>query len=144
GRWVASANGRVIKVLAISANLADLDVTGTGIAADATTLAGLGITTDERARVAQLYTAGQTLWRVPVTHFSSWDMNWPYGPPPGGNPPPGPGPGGRGGCGGGGGGGGPLPQHPKGAPDNQCGSVIGRDTQTLGEAIPVSGTPWQL
>ena len=40
---------------------------------------------------ATLYAAGQTLWRVPMTHFSPWDCNWPYGPPP--PNPPGPAPG---------------------------------------------------
>ena len=43
----------------------------------------LTITLAERQNLATLYQAGQTLWRVPIPHFSPWDCNWPYGPPDG-------------------------------------------------------------
>ena len=39
---------------------------------------------DHRRRAAAARRAvppGQSLWRVPIPHFSPWDCNWPYGPP---------------------------------------------------------------
>jgi RHS repeat-associated protein len=128
GQWIASTNGRVIKILSITSNLADLDIDGTGIAANASALTALGITTEERTRLGLLYTAGQTLWRVPTTHFTPWDYNWPYGPPPDATPPPSP----------------PIPDKPLDKPNPECGSVIGCEDQTLGELVQVTGTPWQL
>ena len=35
----------------------------------------------ELQQLASLYSVGQELWRVPVTHFTPWDYNWPFGPP---------------------------------------------------------------
>jgi RHS repeat-associated protein len=132
GQWIASANGRVIKVLSITSNMADLDIDGTGTATNAAALTALGVTDEERAHVAQLYAAGQTLWRVPINHFTPWDCNWPYGPPPDVPMPP------------------PIPDDPvpdKPVPDDpnrQCGSIIGCEDQSLGQWVPVSGTPWRL
>jgi RHS repeat-associated protein len=128
GQWIASANGRVIKVLSITAGLADLDIDGTGNAADAAALTALGVTDQERARLAQLYTPDQTLWRIPVTHFTPWDYNWPFGPPLDAVSPPS-----------------RMRNTPEvRRPTRRCGSVIGCEEQTLGESIPVTGTPWQL
>jgi RHS repeat-associated protein len=128
GQWIASVNGRVIKVIAIANDMATLDIDGDGSADDEAKLAALGVTTDERSRLAQLYAAGQILWRVPISHFTPWDCNWPYGPPDNAISPP--------------------DQDPEDPvldrPSEQCGSVIGCETQTLGESIPVVGTPWRL
>ncbi len=127
GQWIASANGRVIGILGISAGMASLDIDGTGNAASAGALMALGVTADELARLAQLYAVGQTLWRIPVMHFTPWDFNWPYGPP--------------------------LDAvHPREErrfdppddPNEECGSVIGCEDQTLGESIPVTGASWRL
>ena len=127
GQWIASANGRVIKVLGITGGLADLDTDGDTVIDDATKLTALGITDAERTRLAQLYLPGQTLWRVPITHFTPWDFNWPFGPPLDAIAPPG------------------NKKKPKVKKTNKrCGSIIGCEDQSLGEAIPVSGTPWQL
>jgi hypothetical protein len=49
GQWISSANGRVIKVLSITGGLADLDTDGNAAADDATKLATLGVTAEERA-----------------------------------------------------------------------------------------------
>ena len=130
GQWIAAPNGRVIGVVGVTAGLADLDTDGDAVVDDAATLALLGITDGERERLAQLYAAGQTLWRVPVTHFSAYDLNWPGGPPEDSIPPPPP----------------PLPvaREPVEDPCIQFGSVIGCENQTLGESVPVTGTPWRL
>jgi RHS repeat-associated protein len=128
GQWVASANGRVIKILSHTGGLADLDLDGDGALDDAAALSALGITSAERSRLAQLYSPGQTLWRVPLTHFTPWDCNWGFGPPADAI----------------------AAKLPKGKkpvvddPDEECGSILGVQEQTLGESVPVSGTPWRL
>ncbi len=79
--WVPSDNGLVIKILGQTDGRADLDITGGNMAADAASLAALSITDAERVRLASLYAKGQSLWRVPIPHLSSWDCNWGWGPP---------------------------------------------------------------
>jgi hypothetical protein len=73
GLWVPYPNGRVIEVLSITDGFADLDIDGSGQPASPSALAELGVTDVERAQVAVLYTAGQTLWRAEISHFSYWD-----------------------------------------------------------------------
>jgi hypothetical protein len=105
-----------------------VDVNGSGLAAGQDALDSLGIASAELQTLATLYTAGQTLLRVPVTHFSAWDFNWPYGLPPWAAPPPDTA--------------GQDPRSPK-----QCksaGSIIGCENQTLGESIGLVGTPFLL
>lgn len=77
GQWIPSQNGRVIKILSISSGSASLDISGNGTAATSGELAALGVTPAEQQQLATLYQVGQTLWRVSLTHFSSWDSNWP-------------------------------------------------------------------
>jgi sugar lactone lactonase YvrE/uncharacterized membrane protein YgcG len=155
--WVPSDNGRVIKILRIDGSLAELDVNGDGNADNGI---ALGVTDTERQQLASLYAAGQTLWRVPIAHFSPWDCNWPYGLPDGAGPgggPPGDGGGGGGGGGAGGGGGGSSGGlgHCVGSncddedseSKEDCtseGSIIASQTQTLGETLPLTGMPFQL
>ncbi len=128
--WIASDNGRVIKILGTAGGMADLDTNGDALADDATTLATLGVSDAERQALASLYGVGQSLWRVPVTHFTPYDYNWPYGPPFDAETPR-------------------MPHPTKGAnnPDDDCftwGSVIQCQSQTLGEVLPVTGTPFRL
>jgi hypothetical protein len=91
-------------------------------------LTALGITEAEQGQLAALYQPGQSLWRVPVSHFSPWDHNWPYGPPDGSEQ--------------------PAQENPfkeeVADPKQTCGSIIGCETQTLGENVPVAGTPFSL
>ncbi|HET6548011.1 MAG TPA: carboxypeptidase-like regulatory domain-containing protein, partial [Solirubrobacter sp.] len=84
GEWVGAENGRVIKVLSEAGGIAAVDTDGDD-QPDAG--ADLGMTDDERKQLANLYEPGQELWRVLITHFTPWDHNWPYGPPPGARPP---------------------------------------------------------
>jgi len=79
--WVPSRNGRVIRILSVTNGLAALDVAGQNLAATDVQLAELGIDTEELTKLGTLYAPGQSLWRVPITHFTPWDFNWPYGPP---------------------------------------------------------------
>lgn len=125
GLWVPSSNGRVIRILGTSGGVAEVDTNGDG-AAD--TLEG--ITDVERQQLATLYAAGQTLWRVPVTHFTPWDYNWPYVPPTDATPPNQP------------------PPKTEGLVDDglveECGSIIETQNQVLGESLPIAGSGWSL
>ncbi|MCP4723610.1 MAG: hypothetical protein GY863_01165, partial [bacterium] len=82
GQWVASENGRVIKLLnSTFFGPIDIDIDGDDNADDELALEALGFTDDEIVQLAALYPPGQILWRVPISHFTPWDYNWPYGPP---------------------------------------------------------------
>lgn len=145
--WIGAPDGRVIEILSVTGGLADLDVDGSGTPADPTTLDELGITDDERQRLALLYAVGQELWRVPVTHFTPWDYNWPYGPPDDAVPPPDPE---------------NVPEPPDDPPpadpdappedgepeveDPDCvgGSIIECQSQLLRESVGLVGVPYRL
>ncbi len=73
--WIASENGLAIGLLPPSGDLAEIDVDGTGVAADAAALEKLGVSIEERKQLAALYKPGQSLWRVKVNHFSTHDLN---------------------------------------------------------------------
>ena len=79
-QWKASEDGRVLSVLRIEDGLAILDVDGSSLRATSEQLAALGIDDTERSMIAQRFAAGESFWRVQVTHFSSWDCNWGFGP----------------------------------------------------------------
>ena len=132
GMWIPSPNGRVIKILSIDflINRASIDIDGDGIADTGSALTNLGVTDPELQQLAALYAPGQSLWRIPLTHFSPWDCNWPYGLPLPTGPGPAPGP--------------PPPPDPSPDPgDDECqgqGSIINCFRQVLGESVPVTGT----
>ncbi len=128
GVWVASDNGRVVKILSITGGKANLDIDGGSTPANAAALAALGVSDDERIQLTTLYTIGQSLWRTPVSHFSAWDSNQgtscqkpcPDSPQP-------------------------RPQFPSlDNPNCQPGSIISCQSQTLGEMVDVTGTPFYL
>lgn len=129
--WVPSDNGRVISIVSVQAGLADVDVDGSGMPADAPTLAALGITEVERAQLAALYTPGQSLWRTPITHFTPWDCNWPFAPPENAEPPE-------------------ITEDPNPAsedvddPDCVKNSIIDCQNQTLGQSVDIIGTTFSL
>ena len=79
--WVPSENGLVVGVVSEAGGLANLDLDGDGAAEDEAKLAAAGVTDAERKSVAFLYEPGQSLWRVPIAHFSPWDFNWGFGFP---------------------------------------------------------------
>ncbi len=121
--WVPAENGRVIRITAVSAGLATVDTVGAG------GLPALTLSPEERQKLALLYQAGQELWRVPIAHFTPWDHNWPYGPPPDAVRP------------------GELPEtdEPLDDPCIQTGSsTIEVENQILGERIGVVGTGFAL
>jgi RHS repeat-associated protein len=127
--WIPIPNGRVIKVLGVSAGLADLDITGDDVADPPATLAGIGINDAERERLATLYATGKTLWRIPLSHFTPVDANYSYQAAPGSQAPQN-----------------PDPKNDDSTKDPNCdkGSVIECETQTLGERIQLVGTAFSL
>ena len=134
GIWMPSASGRVVKILSITNGVADLDLDGSGNPATDPEYAALGINVPERQQLATLYINGQILWRVPVVHFSGWDSNWGFGPPPDGGPTNGgPASGGNGGPAG------------SGGPHGSCqepGCILGVEDSVLAKMLTLSGRPF--
>ena len=124
GQWIPSDNGRIIEILSITSGLAEIDTDGDGVADNDS---DLGITNAEREQLGLLYATGQSLWRVPITHFTPWDCNWPFGPPDDAT--------------------GPDQEPPEEDKQPEClvpGSIIGVQNQTLGEEHVITGTPFSL
>jgi RHS repeat-associated protein len=129
GAWVASNNGRVVRILGISDGSAQLDIDGSGVAADATALAQLGVDAAELAMLAGSYAEGTELWRSPIRHLTPWDCNWPYGPPEDAVSPTAK----------------DIEISDRSdKPESECGSIIGCENASLGETIPVPGTAYRL
>jgi len=130
GTWVASDSGKVIRILSVTGGLADLDTNGDGAADDPATLAALGVSDAERAKLIEpgLYSTGQALWRVPIPHFSPWDENWALRLPADAKPPQQA----------------PPKEKPREDPCRASGSIVECQNQVLGESIPVTGTPFSL
>ncbi|RUO94464.1 hypothetical protein D7Y11_04325 [Corallococcus sp. AB018] len=129
GHWRTSDNGRVIALVGERDGLAQVDADGDGAPDDREQLTALGFTDAERARLAALYAVGKSLWRVPITHFTPYDYNWPFGPPPDAQEPQQPE---------------PRAETPEAQPDCESGSIIECQNQTLGEVLSIPGTPFQL
>lgn len=132
GIWVPAQNGVIIQIVWIEAGIAQIDTDGDGAADSGMKLSTYQITEEELQKLATLYTVGQSLWRVPIPHFTPWDHNWPYGPPGDAIAPPNPTPKKS-----------PQPD-PREEPCKQPGSIIGCQDQSLGEAIAIPGTPYTL
>ena len=132
GAWVPSQDGIVIDLLGTNElGLARVCANTNGLESDAAELASLGITDDERLTLAQTYNpATNSLWRVPIQHFSTYDCNYGIVPEDGAEEPQ-------------------VPPVTGGElipyPDVNCGnSGIEIENQILTELLPVSGTPYYL
>lgn len=138
GYWKAAESGRVIRIAAITNGRAELDLDSglPGGDLDPDTLPSeLGFTDEELDALGDTYSVGDELWRARMTHFTPWDLNWPYGPPRCDD-------------------GGPCYNDDNGTatgpdPDPDCsstksGSIIECESQTLGETLPLAGTDQSL
>ena len=130
GIWIAAPNGRVIKILSVTAGIADVDIDGTGLPANGPALATLGVTTAERQTLASLYAIGSTVWRVPLTHFTPLDWNFSYIPVDGSTNPNQPNP--------------TITGAPIVSPTECRGCIIEEENQILGERVALVGTPYTL
>ncbi|MGH7572373.1 MAG: RHS repeat-associated core domain-containing protein [Gemmatimonadota bacterium] len=124
--WLAEPDGRIVEIVGVSGGQADIDTDGDGVADGSAAMDSLGITDDERAELASLYTAGTELWRMPLLHLSPIDGNYPWGSD--GDPPNRP----------------PNDRDRDNDPCSGAGSIIECQNQTLGERLPVVGTPFTL
>ena len=129
--WIPSNNGRIIEIINIVSGVAEVDVDGDGVSDTGQKLIDLGISNDELVKLAGLYVSGKSFWRVPITHFTPWDHNWPYGPPGDAE--------------------GPDVGEPKYDEDNKTekdckvrGCIINVQKQVLGEDISLTGIPFGL
>jgi len=134
--WLASDNGVVMKILSTANGTAAVDTNGDGIADDASTLATVGIDATELQQLATLYSAGQSVWRCALTHFSFYDLNMIYRLLSDANLPNQPAPTWI-----------PAPETRSSCQLNTTEnhySIVDCSNQTLGEAIDIVGTPYQL
>ncbi|MBK6686015.1 MAG: putative Ig domain-containing protein [Deltaproteobacteria bacterium] len=129
GTWVPEDDGRVVEILSIVGGVATIDGDGDGDADSTSELATLGVDLEERQQLGQVYSEGDTLWRVRLPHFSTVDLNWPIAC--------------VGSCG--------VPNPPRMIIDQnveddveRCGSIIETQDQTLGERTGIIGTGLQL
>ncbi|MFZ1700559.1 MAG: RHS repeat-associated core domain-containing protein [Pyrinomonadaceae bacterium] len=127
GKWEPEENGRVVKILSIDAGMANLDLTGSGTPATDQEYLELGIDVAERQKVAEFYQPNQTLWRVPLSHFSAWDCNYPFAdkPPPNAPPPF-------------------FPAKPKKPCEDEDGCTEEIQSQTVTETIEIHQTGYQI
>jgi RHS repeat-associated protein len=121
--WVPSNNGRVVRLLDTNGDGVVDAFDNTGDGNPHGTVMGLN---DPSA-----YKPNSTYWRIEVDHFTPWDCNWPYGPPPDA-----------------------IAPNPKGEPsydrpekdcDLDCiGSYVERRNRIFHEDIPIPGTDMTL
>ena len=123
--WIPSPDGRVIKILSVVNSEAFVDTNGDAIADDGSSI---GMTLNERKQLAQLHVVGTSLWRIPMTHLSTYDHN--YGSQCQGQ------------C-----------EYPKNdivieqemsCPTKKGGSIIECENQGLGETLSITGTSFNL
>jgi len=124
GAWMASDNGVVARLLDTNGDgIVDaLDTVGDGQPHD-TNVAGL---TDPTK-----FKPNATYWQVQISHFTPWDLNWSYGPPPDA-----------------------IQPNPNGVPDvdqqqddddvDCTGSYCERRTRIIHEDVPILGTDMTL
>jgi len=126
--WIPSKDGRIVKIVGISGAAADLDTNGDNIADNDP---ALGVTLAERTQLASTYAVGKSLQRVPIDHFSTYDMNYGTSPAAGSTAPK-------------------QQQAQSDAgkkldkPCQASGSIIECENQTLGETMDITGTPFSL
>jgi len=130
-QWIPSDNGVVVRLLDTDSDgkVDALDSTGDGQPND---LNGDASFTDEvQGLTSSRFQSGSTFWRAEVKHFTPWDCNWPYGPPPDAAPPNGPAPD-------------PNPEEPVVDSCSNTNSYVQHKTRVFHEDIPIPGTDLTL
>ena len=134
GVWSPELSGKVYCIINITNGLAVMGTDcGTALTPDGSNnynSESPPITQGERQQLASIYTSPNTsVWRVPLPHFSGFDLNWGAGPPNGAQQPPSSS---------------PHSSSPSGNSPLTCGSIIECENQVLRESIPIAGTPYTL
>ncbi|MFZ1081171.1 MAG: Ig-like domain-containing protein, partial [Candidatus Kryptoniota bacterium] len=129
GQWIAIHDGLILRILGTGGGIASIDINGNGAAASRASLDSVGIDSLEQVKLASLYSPGQALWRVSVSHFSSDDFNYSFvlegdGTTNNQNL------------------NGPNVQPTSVCPSN--GSIIGIQNQSLGQSLSITGTPFSM
>ncbi|NLT51443.1 MAG: hypothetical protein GXX85_11050, partial [Ignavibacteria bacterium] len=75
-KWIPSETGMILQIADIQNGKARLDYTGDAIADPEDSLSILGIDSLELKKLAELYSVGDSFWRVEVQHFSTYDLNY--------------------------------------------------------------------
>lgn len=132
GAWVPSRDGICITLMGTNEQgLARICANTNGLESDAAELLALEFTDEERQTLATTYpSATNSLWRVPIQHFSTYDCNYGVVPEDGAEEPQVP----------------PaVSDQTVPAPRIDCGnSGIEIENQTLTELIPIQSTPYYL
>lgn len=113
--WRTEEDGRVLRV-------------GAGCTIEGAGAGDRPISPEERAALCAELPEGSSFWRIPLTHFSAHDWNWPIRFVEGDLMPF-------------------LDWAFADIPDDPCflfGSFVGCEEQTLRESLPIAGTPWAL
>lgn len=76
GKWVSESDGVVLKILDTTGTTPRIDSNGDGISDGQARLDSLGITTTELVKLRGQFAAGDTVWRMRMTHFSRPDANF--------------------------------------------------------------------
>ncbi len=126
--WIPSESGLVVRVLAPTNGLANLDVDGSGAPASDPTLAFLGVTTDERTALVSLYSVGTVLWRTRLSRSGAWNNDWSIDTPTGASEPDET----------------PVPVSREYNPCGQIGGSAGCEDQTVDQDVNVTGTDFSL
>ncbi len=82
GHWQAEQSGRVIQLVSVTGEEADVDVDGDGKADDEDALRKLHILHGTRRELARRYEPGAKVWHIPVEHFSPQFADFPTASPP--------------------------------------------------------------
>ncbi|MFO0616984.1 MAG: RHS repeat-associated core domain-containing protein [Polyangiaceae bacterium] len=76
GTWVAEADGVVLEIVSAPGGIANIDITGDGVAESQAALDAIGLSPLEREELASIYPVGKRLWRMPINHFTTpYDCN---------------------------------------------------------------------
>ncbi len=131
GGWRPSRNGIIMEIISINNGMATIDLDGNGVAATVDLLNDYSITEAERAKLAEMYPVGKSLWRAQTDHFSFADLNFRFFFPVGSAA--------------------PDNDHSTGHTKNNnpdCGTangcIINSMYQTLGESESITGTNFDL
>jgi RHS repeat-associated protein len=70
GHWQPERGGRVVEIVGVTGDEADIDADGDGTADDVSALEHLGFSHAELRELARRYEPGATLWHLSIEHFS--------------------------------------------------------------------------